>query len=465
MILSPVGRLPLLATFVLLGAGGSGDKVQVAWKGQTFDAAAPPAELGESPRSAVAEWAAWSQKAGYRMELDAGARALVLTPEKGKPEGALALVAFAESWFDGLLPAVHPPPAPIAAPGAKPPTAKAPPGSTPGSTPSSTSGAKTAKSTPTAKTPPPKTSDPIPEDPEGAPPVLAPPKGGTKGASGDDKKANGSGTSSPEGPAWGSGSSAADSRTIVFIALANEKDQNSVLAYLGEKHADLKDWSAKAGRDLGFVIENPLAGAYVQDAQGQEEWNPDHEVLNRVVRLLTLSRFGQLPNWLVHAIAWEAEMTKDRSIYVYPYRDEFVSVTEHESWPLELAHEYKDRAKRPMQIEELTRWNRGTWNGSSARQAFGLVHFLAATKKSALPAVLADLRAQWEENNRKPGEDGTWTRDPNWAPAPEVQLAILRARCGENVLAEAGTWLAAQGSSAGRKATSEAGAKTSAKSD
>jgi hypothetical protein len=366
------------------------------------------------------------------MDLDPSGRVLVLSAPKGKSaQDILQIVATTEAWFDAVCPYVKPSGPKVA--DAKTPSAKTSPPK---------SGAKA----------PPKTADPIPEDPESAPPVLAPSKGAKTAKSG----AGGNG-SKEAGSAWGAGSSLPDARTLVFLALADEKDQESVFGFLAGTHADLKEWASKAGRDPGFVIEDPLAGAYVQIAKDQEEWNPDHEIVNRVVRLLTLNRFGQLPNWLVHGIAWEAETAHDRTIYVYPYRNEFVSVTEHESWPMELAREYKERgAKKPMQIEELTGWNRGTWNGSSARMAFGMCHYLATAKKAAFAGVLADMRTLCDEGNRKPGEDGAWTRDPNWAPTAEAQLAILRARCGDAVLADASAWLAQQGTSAGRKATETA---------
>ena len=163
------------------------------------------------------------------------------------------------------------------------------------------------------------------------------------------------------------------------------------------------------------------------------------------MRLFVLSRFGQMPNWVMHAVAWEAETAFDGSIWVYPYRSEFVYTVEHAAWPLDLAHEFQDRAKKPLQIEELTRWTRGTWDGTSARHAFGFVHCLAATKKPALSGILADLRAHRDENNRKMADDGTWTRNTDWESPPAAQLAILRSRAGENVLADVSAWLAKQG--------------------
>ena len=410
------------AAFAVLGfLGGAAlaqQRVELTWRGKSLNPAALPAELGEAPRAAIAEWEPWAVKAGYRMELDSAARILLLTYEKTtRPGAAMAGVQRAESWFDELLPSTNPAPA------------KAAPASA--GAPANGKGSKPPKSGAT------KPPEEIPEDPESAPPVLEPPKA-APGA-----KPQGTG-SKPGSTPWGSGSWAPDSRTGVVIAFWNEKDQASALAHLSKTHPDLAGWGATAGKDLGFVIENPLAAAFVENASGQEEWNPDHELLNRVVRLLVLSRFGQMPNWLMHGIAWEAETASDGSIWVYPYRSEFVYTTEHTAWPVELAHEFQERGKKSLEIDEVAHWQRGTWDGSSARHAFGLVHGLAATKRAALPGVLADLRAHRDENNRKPNDDGTWTRNPDWEPPPAAQLTILRARCGGDVLADVSAWLAKQ---------------------
>jgi hypothetical protein len=400
---------------LLSGAGRAQETAGLTWRGKALNPAALPADLGESPRAAITEWEPWARKAGYRMELDAADRILLLTYEKTtRPGAVMAGVARAESWFDEILPSTNP----------APPKAAAAPAGAKGS-----KGAKPATTSPPAD---------IPEDPESAPPVLEPPKAapGSK-PSGTAPKA---GATTP----WGSGSFAPDSRTGVVIAFWNEKDQESALGHLAKTHADLAGWCATAGKDLGFVIESPLVAAFVENASGQEEWNPDHELLNRVVRLLVLSRFGQMPNWVMHGVAWEAETAFDGSIWVYPYRSEFVYTTEHTAWPTELAHEFQERAKKTLEIDEVANWKRGSWDGSSARHAFGLVHCLAATKRASLPGVLADLRAQRDENNRKPNDDGTWTRNPDWESPPAAQLTILRARCGADVLADVGAWLAKQ---------------------
>jgi hypothetical protein len=422
--------LPPLAALAILLAGGVArgeDKVPIAWQGKRFDIASLPVDLGEASRVAVAEWEPWAKKAGYRMDLDARGRVLVLTPSStSRAEKMMPLVTRAEAWFDELLPV----PGPGAGAG-KAARASAPPVS--------------------------KKTDEIPEDPEGPPPEVVPSKDARKG----DAKKSGSAGPKPEAgsSSWGAGSYAPDSRTAALIALADEKDQAGVLEFLATAHPEMKEWASKAGKDLGFVLEAPLAAGYVENASGQEEWNPDHEILNRLVRMLTLGRFGQMPNWLVHAIAWEAETAFDGSIWVYPYRAEFVYTTEHTAWPLELAHEFQERAKKPLGIEELTAWTRGTWNGSSARHAFGLFHYLATAKKDALPAMIGELQAYRDENNRKPNEDGTWTRDPDWEATPGAQLAILRAHFGEKVFEEASAWLSGQGATRTRSIPRENSSK------
>jgi len=443
VILAP--RFPAalaLTAFLCAGAARADEKAPVNWRGKTYRSDALPAEMAEAPRAAIAEWEAWAAQAGYRMDLDPDSRVLLIgRVKRSRVEKELEIVARARTWFDETLPWTNPPPAEAnSAKSSSPPAGKS----------SDKSSAKKVEE--------------IPEDPEGAPPVLAPPKGSQGGSPGGSTRSKSADPKSATEPtAWGSGSSAPDSRTAVLMALADEEDQESALQHLARNHPDLASWAANAGRDQGFVLELPLLAAYLENASGQEEWDPDHEVLNRLVRLWVLGRFGQMPNWIMHALAWEAETAYDGSIWVYPYRSEFVYTTEHTAWPLELAHEFEDRAKNPLQIEELTGWSRGTWDGARARHAFGLIRYLATAKKSALPAVLADLRAHRDEANRKSAgsaESDTWVRNANWESPPAVQLAILRARCGENVLSEASAWLAKQKGSKSRSALQEASDKT-----
>jgi hypothetical protein len=386
-----------LSAILLLALGTPSlaqSKVPVSWKGKRLDVATLPKDLGEASASAISRWEPWAKRAGYRMDLDTDGRVLVLSPaNSSRGSKILQLVGRAEAWFDRLLPPVTP-----------------------------RGGESTGPATGSSAGSP----EVIPEDPEAPPPGAEAKRPATKIS------------------AWGSGSIEPDTETATLISLADEKDQKDLLEFLAVAKPALGEWAGRAAAELGFVLEIPLVAAYVESASGQEEWNADHEILNRAVRLLTMRRFGQLPYWMVHGIAWEAEHAFDGTIWVYPYRSEFVYTVEHGAWPSDLENEFRDRGKDPLRIEELAGWKPRTWDGEAARHAFGLVHYLADAKREPLPVVLDDLRRYRDANNRKPAGDGTWIRDPGWEPPPEAQSAILRARCGASVLEDASGWLAKQ---------------------
>lgn len=233
---------------------------------------------------------------------------------------------------------------------------------------------------------------------------------------------------------WGSGSAPPDSQTAVVIVLKDEKDHHAALAFLGTRFPELKEWADKAPARLGFVTEIPLCGGFVENAAGNDEWDPDHELVNRIGQLLVLRRFGQQPNWLVQGLAWEAETAYDKSIYCYPYRAEFVYAVEHTAWPLELRKEFQDRKEKPLTLEEFALWPRGRFDPIAGRYAWGFVHFLAAQKKAEMSLFLEDMRVFRDTNDRKEAEDGSWARIPGYRVPLEAQLAMLKKRFGDDVL-------------------------------
>ena len=217
--------LVLLAGLCLGSSAAAQSKVAISWKGRKLDAAALPKDLGPAPGAAIALWEPWARKSGYRMDLDASGRVLVLAPASGS-RGAkvLQIAGTAATWFDGLLP--KPPPRTGEKSGA--PSGEAP-----------------------------SSPEVIPEDPEAPPP-------------GAEKKAP-----AKKPAAWGSGSAEPDSQTATLIALADERDQKSLLEFLAAASPELAAWTAQAESELGFVLEIPLVAAYVESASGQEEWNAD----------------------------------------------------------------------------------------------------------------------------------------------------------------------------------------------
>jgi len=381
------------------------DKVMITWQGKHFTSKELPDKLGEAPRAAIKLWEPWAKKLNYRMDFDNDARVLLVTPEKSsRADAHLKIIARAESWFDALLPA--PDRAPIK--GLEKPAAP-----------------KVAGSAAPAPAPAP---DVIPEDPEGPPPgaTSAPVKHGPV-------------TSGPVSSSlsWGSGSIEPDKETAVMLVLDNEKDYASVIEMLAGTHSYLKDWVGDAKKALGFVLEQPLSGAYVENASGQEEWNPDHELLNRTTQLLCLRRFGQQPNWIVQGLAWEAEMAYDGSLYCFPYRSEFVGVGEHTAWPTDLRNQFKQRAEKTVKIDELAHWERGRWDANASKIAWGFVHFIAGQSAGKFSATLEEMRQFRDADDRKTKPDGTWERVPHYEISGEHQLAILKKHLGADVMTSA----------------------------
>lgn len=396
----------LSVCLVFASAAHAGD-VPVGWKEKEATTARLHAGLPQPAFDAIARWTGFCAARKYRMDLDAQGRVLVLTPEKrGRTREILRIVGVAETWFDGLLPPVpRAGTAPAAAPGA---------------------GGKAPETAPDKR----PTPNPLPEDPEGPPP-SAPKSTGT-----------GTGASKPAAApsAWGSGSGEPDSQTAVLLVLHDEEDYSALLDHLEGSVAYLKDWIAGARKQTGLTLEDPLVGAFVENASGQEEWNGDHEVLNRVVQLLTLRRFGQQPNWVVQGLAWEAEMAIYDSVYCFPYRDGFVFATEHTSWPSDLRIAFKDRVSKPLAIQELARWKRGTWDAEAAPVAWGFVRHLAEAQKSkerALSTLLEDFRRIRDEKDRQPTGANTWKRTEGWSMAPEDQEKALVAAFGKDVFKKA----------------------------
>jgi hypothetical protein len=385
------------------GSAWSEDKVPITWQGKHFSNRDMPDKLGEAARKAVQAWEAWAGKANYRMDFDNQARVLLLTPEKhSRAEAQMKIIARTESWFDALLP----PPDRTPVKGLEKPVA--------------------AKPAAAPVAPP----DVIPEDPESPPPGAPPPSAPASPAK--------SGTSVAR--TWGSGSIEPDKETAVVLVLENEKEYASVVEMLAATQSYLKDWAGEAQQSLGFVLEQPLCGAYVENASGQEEWNPDHELVNRMTQILCLRRFGQQPNWIVQGLAWESEMAFDGTVYCFPYRNEFVGVGEHTAWPSELRIQFKSRTDKPLKIEELSTWARGTWDASASKIAWGFVRFAASQNAGKFSALLEELRQFRDIDDRRTKPDSTWERIPHYEIGAESQLAILKKHLGPDVMKNAGNF-------------------------
>lgn len=362
----------------------AGEDIEVTWKGKTHASSELPSTLGEAQKRALFAWVPWAREHDYRADFDAQGRIVVFSSAKGSSnEKRMQVVGRTETWFDTLFP----------------PTAGA------------------TASTPSAPIGSPSAGD-IPEDPEAAP----------------------AGAPKPAVAAAGNKPVKTDGGTAVMLVLRTEADMESALAVLAEKHPGLREWAKKAVKHTGFVVEEGLCGAYVENASGQEEWSPDHELVNRIAQLLTLRRFGQVPFWLAQGIAWEAEIAFDGSLYCFPYREEFVGIGEHTGWPSELRLQFKERAGSPVQLSEVAGWKRGTFDAPAAHIAWGTVHFLAAVEPAKLGSLLTELHTIHDRDARKKTGANTWERDIDYEIPAAKQQEVFVKLLGKDFFKELTAW-------------------------
>jgi len=390
---------------LLCAAVPSAGDPPVRWGARTLKLAELPADLPEAGRHALETWDEWCVASGYRMELDAAARVLLIThPQNGRNERQMELAHQVIERFDRELPApaerrVVPPP------GAAPSVAQETP-------------------EPAAGRPP------IPEDPEG------------EGEDDHPWKLRSTPAPQPETRAvtvtrWGLEPAPLDAQTITLLVVRNERDFRSLLAFLRKQYPDLETWSRSAKSLQGFVLPQPLAGCYVELAEGQEEWDPEHELVSRAARACLLRRFRELPNWITLGYAWHMEMALFDSVYCFPWRSEFVWATEHGAWRHEVGRRFESGELEP----DFLGWRRGTYLNELAQNSWGMTEYLLAKQPEALPELLEELRAFIEEHALLSDGPGSWRRDTDYQMPAADQQRILEQRLGPGWTTRAARWL------------------------
>jgi len=383
----------------LLPPSLSVDEPRVRWNGESYPVADLPAELGPGPRSAIESWGAWSLAHGYEMTLDHDARVLLIAREgSGKLARQLELIAETTGLFDELLPA--PPRAELA----PKPEDEGP----------ANAGEKRADGE-------------IPEDPEHGP-VGWQPEGQPQ-------------LEYSWSYEWGAGTWPVDTETCVMFVVRDERDYGSLVEQLGEMQEYLRPWVPLGKKLTGFVHEKPLAAAYIENASGMEEWDPENELVHRVAQMLFVRRFSsQQPYWLVQGFAWYVENEIRGGIYCFPYRDEFVWATEHTAWEQDLRRAFAKREGKPLRVEEFASWKQGTYDGDAAKIAFGLVGFVAGYHRAAFSPFVEALRLHTLEHNRIDLGNGTWERRADYVVPAQDQRRLLLEHFGQGFLKDASDW-------------------------
>lgn len=357
----------------------------IGFRGKSYELATLPDDVGAAAKTAIRDWALWAKTHGYRLDLDPSRRVLLLST-KSTVDAQLGLVVKTIALFDSLFPvAVAPAPEP----------------------------AGTAANTPV------DLPDEIPEDPESAPPGAP----ATLPADRNDK-----GEIAKETRVF-----RPDSQTAVMLILKSSADYEATLDKLIESRAYLADWKKVALPQIGFVLEDPLCGAYNENSPGQEEWNPDNELVHRTMALLVARRFAEQPYWLQTGLCWYAELSVTKSIYCMPYRDGFVGVGEHGGWLAALNSMYSDRAKEPLRPQEFA-LVRGKWDDKLAKTALGVVDYMCKTNPRPLASLLEELWQFRDQNGRKTNADGTWTKLLDYEVPLDQQKLLLERYYGANVM-------------------------------
>lgn len=361
-------------------------QVEIGWKGKTYAGPALPLEVGPGPPAAAEAWAAWTLEHDYRMTLTDDARVLLITHQKnGKFGRQLELVHRTEKEFDRILPEPEREEEVVEEEVPEDPTGE------------------------------------LPEDPDGGPAGWTP--------EGLEPLPY---TYSYE---WGVGTWKVDTETCVMFIVRDEEDYGDLVETLGEMQDYLKPWVEKGKTFTGFVHERPMVAAYIANASGQEEWDPDNELVHRVAQMLFVRRFSSFqPYWLAQGLAWHIENELRGAIYCFPYRSEFVWATEHTGWDKELKSRFKDRDDQPLQASEFATWKRGKYEAEFARVAFGFAGFFDRYHQEDLSPFCEEVRLFAIEDNKVDLGDGNWERVTDYQVSIEDQLLFLKKHFGDEVL-------------------------------
>ena len=223
-------------------------------------------------------------------------------------------------------------------------------------------------------------------------------------------------------------------QTAVVVEMYGILEYVDALDRLADAYDYLAPWVGSAQGMSGFTLQRPLCAAFLKDGPGSEEWDPENEIVHRTARLLLLREFGRQPTWLSSGLAWYVEDAVRDTLYCFPYRDGFVGVTEHTGWDKELKRMVKKRDR--VRMDELTSFERGTFDRTRAMYAFGAATFLAEHHAEELPGILEELQATIHRDGRTHHDDGTWTLIPDYEPPAETQQAILAKHLGPDWIDE-----------------------------
>ncbi|MFT5285910.1 MAG: hypothetical protein ACI8TQ_002078 [Planctomycetota bacterium] len=227
--------------------------------------------------------------------------------------------------------------------------------------------------------------------------------------------------------------------TATLFRLEDTDHLRSLLQHIASIEKKPDNWSKYYEKLPGLTFHRPLASIIVSSPPEVEEWEPLNETVNRVARMMLLRRFGKIPHWISMGIAWNVEMGVRESIYCFPGRIDFVSVSEHAGWRDPLKSQYRKK-NQALDINLLASWEAGAYDNIQAGRAWGLVRYITLKNPEALSKIVEDLRLDIHENGRIDNGNGTWGLIPDYVTPPAVQQDILERHMAASVLKDVATY-------------------------
>ncbi|MEL6429598.1 MAG: hypothetical protein AAFP23_08695 [Pseudomonadota bacterium] len=239
-----------------------------------------------------------------------------------------------------------------------------------------------------------------------------------------------------------------DAKAAILVELKKNQPYRELVYAVGEDDdTPAQDWVATMAEKPGFCEGRfGVAGWEIAPAGFEvgDVWRTENELCNRVGRLLLYRHFGPQPTWFDVATGWIVEEAVMGDIYSFPYRYEFVGIGEHTGWKSELKRAFKKRKKEPLEMSELTRWKRNTWDDRCAALAWGMMTYLQATAPESLGQIAEAQRLTYKtetitESVDKAGRH-SWAYTPVGQIQTDSQQTALVTATQESILEDASTF-------------------------
>ena len=220
---------------------------------------------------------------------------------------------------------------------------------------------------------------------------------------------------------------------IVLVRLADRSDREALIADLAIRHPGLVEAGALQMDGPGLLLRQPCCAAWLEGDLNDNDWKPRNELVARLTRLVLDQRFGALPTWLEEGIAWRIEGEVLRTLNSRPLGTDGNVELEARGYESDLSKHFRRRELDAVHMQDLSHWERGTWDEQRAAMAWGAVTHLAEARQGCLGAFCTELTLQGDVMRLKRGH-GDWNSAES--VTTDTQHRALLRTAGSTVLGE-----------------------------